>query len=83
MSRVRKQSLTPHQTSAQTFARTRRYAALRHEFGMDHAEGELRWDRRTTLVYPAACSLAGVCAGTFGVGGGIVKVLSGRCCIEL
>ena len=28
----------------------------------------------TTLTYPAICSLAGVVAGMFGVGGGIVKI---------
>ena len=29
---------------------------------------------RNTVVYPTVCSLAGLVAGMFGVGGGIVKV---------
>jgi Sulfite exporter TauE/SafE len=36
-------------------------------------EGDIEWTPRTTLSYPAACSFAGVIAGMFGVGGGIVK----------
>jgi uncharacterized membrane protein YfcA len=36
-------------------------------------EGAIEWTPRTTLSYPAACSFAGVIAGMFGVGGGIVK----------
>ena len=37
-------------------------------------EGDVAWDERNTLVYPAICSLAGLVAGAFGVGGGVVKV---------
>lgn len=37
-------------------------------------DGEVQWDERTTIIYPAICSLAGLIAGMFGVGGGIVKV---------
>jgi hypothetical protein len=33
----------------------------------------LHWTRRSTLLYPLYCSTAGVMAGMFGVGGGIVK----------
>lgn len=36
------------------------------------AEGEVAWTPRTTLVYPALCTFAGLVAGVFGVGGGIV-----------
>ena len=35
---------------------------------------QVAWTRRNTVVYPAVCSLAGLVAGMFGVGGGIVKV---------
>lgn len=35
---------------------------------------QVAWTPRNTVVYPALCSLAGLVAGMFGVGGGIVKV---------
>lgn len=35
--------------------------------------GEITWSNRTTLLYPLLCSTAGVAAGLFGVGGGIIK----------
>ena len=35
---------------------------------------------RNTVVYPTVCSLAGLVAGMFGVGGGIVKVSCMRGC---
>jgi hypothetical protein len=38
------------------------------------AEGDVAWTRKTTIVYPALCTFAGVVAGMFGVGGGIIKV---------
>lgn len=40
-----------------------------HEFG----EADIRWDATSTIKYPLICTLAGVFAGLFGVGGGIVK----------
>ncbi len=42
---------------------------------------QVAWTRRNVVVYPAICSLAGLVAGMFGVGGGIVKVppLLGGC----
>lgn len=43
----------------------------------DWVDGDVMWNERNTLVYPSVCSLAGLVAGMFGVGGGIVKV---RCC---
>ncbi|CAD7963277.1 unnamed protein product [Amoebophrya sp. A25] len=33
----------------------------------------IQWDRRNTITYPAICTAAGLMAGMFGVGGGIVK----------
>lgn len=41
--------------------------------GADLSEGEVVWTKRNVVVYPAVCSLAGLVAGMFGVGGGIVK----------
>ena len=37
-------------------------------------EGDIEWTPVTTVTYPAVCSIAGLVAGMFGVGGGIVKV---------
>jgi len=36
-------------------------------------DGDIKWDANATIKYPLICSLAGVFAGLFGVGGGIVK----------
>ena len=41
--------------------------------GYSFPEGEVKWDRKNTVRYPLVCALAGVFAGLFGVGGGIVK----------
>lgn len=38
-----------------------------------YVEGDVRWDERTTIIYPVFCTAAGFFAGMFGVGGGIVK----------
>merc|ERR1719213_1434007 len=40
-----------------------------HQFN----ETDIKWDEKTTITYPLICTLAGVFAGLFGVGGGIVK----------
>merc|ERR1711971_351069 len=37
------------------------------------SETDIKWDEKTTITYPLICTLAGVFAGLFGVGGGIVK----------
>ena len=42
--------------------------------GYDFSEGEVQWTPRATIVFPAVCSIAGLVAGLFGVGGGVVKV---------
>jgi uncharacterized membrane protein YfcA len=41
--------------------------------GYEQLEGDVQWTPRSTLLYPALCTFAGLCAGVFGVGGGIVK----------
>lgn len=38
-----------------------------------YVEGDIKWDKHATTLYPAVCTLAGFFAGMFGVGGGIVK----------
>lgn len=57
----------------------RRYLVHKHSarsagLRLAPVEGEVAWNARTTLVYPAICTVAGVVAGLFGVGGGIIKV---------
>jgi uncharacterized membrane protein YfcA len=48
-------------------------AAARLSSPFAEPEDDVAWTPRTTLLYPALCTFAGVCAGMFGVGGGIVK----------
>mmetsp|Transcript_13011 Transcript_13011/g.19628 ORF Transcript_13011/g.19628 Transcript_13011/m.19628 type:complete len:493 (+) Transcript_13011:103-1581(+) len=38
-----------------------------------YAPGDVEWNERNTLIYPALCVFAGFCAGMFGIGGGVVK----------
>jgi len=38
-----------------------------------YVDGDIEWGPRNTIVYPALCSIAGLCAGMFGIGGGIIK----------
>ncbi|EQC36263.1 hypothetical protein SDRG_06368 [Saprolegnia diclina VS20] len=51
--------------------------AARHEalqaFGYKYVEGDIVWTKRTTVLYPALCTVAGVAAGLLGIGGGMVK----------
>lgn len=41
--------------------------------GYNYVEGDVEWNEWNTIKYPAICSIAGLCAGMFGIGGGIVK----------
>jgi len=41
--------------------------------GYEYLPHDVRWDARATVVYPLICSTAGLCAGMFGIGGGIIK----------
>ncbi|CAB1098647.1 unnamed protein product [Ectocarpus sp. CCAP 1310/34] len=49
--------------------RWRLKARLKYRYG----EGDVEWNPKNTLRYPAVCFFAGFFAGLFGVGGGIVK----------
>ena len=65
-----------------------RKSAAQRAAGYAPLEGDVEWTPRSTLLYPALCTFAGLAAGTFGVGGGIVKVRRGRadglsCWLEL
>ena len=46
----------------------------RKRLGYRYADGDIQWDERATVVYPSICIGAGLCAGMFGIGGGIVQV---------
>ena len=50
-----------------------RKASLKKTAGYPHVDGDILWDEYTTLVYPAMSTLAGIIAGLFGLGGGIVS----------
>ncbi|ETW01851.1 hypothetical protein H310_06421 [Aphanomyces invadans] len=49
----------------------------RHELMQSHGyaymPGDIQWNRRTTMLYPSLCTVAGVAAGMLGIGGGMVK----------
>jgi hypothetical protein len=42
-------------------------------FSYEFVEGDVHWDARATLLYPFLCTGAGILAGLFGVGGGMIK----------
>lgn len=44
----------------------------KRELGFKYHEGDIVWDERGTIRYPLICIGAGLCAGLFGIGGGIV-----------
>jgi len=46
---------------------------VKEQDGHEFDSSDIRWDSTTTIKYPLLCTLAGVFAGLFGVGGGIVK----------
>ncbi len=48
--------------------------AVKERNGWVWTEGDVHWTPAATLIYPAICSLAGLVAGLFGIGGGVVKV---------
>jgi len=44
----------------------------KEEVGYEYLAGDVVWDERATVVYPILCSIAGIFAGMFGIGGGLV-----------
>merc|ERR1711871_1217305 len=50
-----------------------RETSHKEAIGYPFQEGDDRWTPGSTAFYTAVCSLSGVMAGLFGVGGGIVK----------
>jgi uncharacterized membrane protein YfcA len=47
--------------------------AHKEEIGYPWVEGDVHWTLKRSIIYPLLCSTAGLFAGMFGVGGGIVK----------
>ena len=41
--------------------------------GYTFLQGDMHWDEKNTIYYSSICSVAGLFAGLFGIGGGIVK----------
>jgi len=41
--------------------------------GWEFREGDLKWNRKNTVYYPAYSFIAGIAAGLMGIGGGMVK----------
>lgn len=46
---------------------------LKTRLNYRYVSGDVEWNPKNTLRYPAICFFAGFFAGLFGVGGGIVK----------
>jgi uncharacterized membrane protein YfcA len=63
-------AVVPPAVAVTAFARR---AALRGAYTQDDADADLAWTPARTLAFPAVSALAGLCAGLFGVGGGILK----------
>ena len=56
------------------FALIRHFLMSRRECLDDSSSSSgIRWTPRSSLIYPGLCSLAGVFAGMFGIGGGMIK----------
>jgi len=47
--------------------------AKKIDAGFVYLDEDIRWNRKKTIVYPMISTLAGVAAGLFGIGGGIIK----------
>eukprot|EP00163_Fabomonas_tropica_P003099 TRINITY_DN1257_c1_g3_i3.p1 TRINITY_DN1257_c1_g3~~TRINITY_DN1257_c1_g3_i3.p1 ORF type:complete len:558 (-),score=101.50 TRINITY_DN1257_c1_g3_i3:80-1720(-) len=46
---------------------------VKSSLGYNFIDGDVRWTRRNSILYPALCSIAGVMAGLLGIGGGMIK----------
>ena len=47
--------------------------ALKMGAGFRYLKEDMIWDDKSTIIYPLFSTVAGFCAGMFGIGGGIVK----------
>lgn len=53
--------------------------AAKDAAGYERIAGDVHWTPRLSLLFPCLCSMAGMMAGLFGVGGGIVKCVCVVC----
>jgi len=63
----------PRRASRKRRTLPQRASRMAHNNRYTYVEGDFHWDEATTLKYPCVCFFAGVCAGLFGIGGGIVN----------
>jgi len=47
--------------------------AKKAEAGYVYLDDDLKWTKKSTIIYPLISTLAGFAAGMFGIGGGIIK----------
>mmetsp|Transcript_32347 Transcript_32347/g.77313 ORF Transcript_32347/g.77313 Transcript_32347/m.77313 type:complete len:614 (+) Transcript_32347:232-2073(+) len=47
--------------------------AKKTDAGFAYLDEDIRWNGKKTIIYPMISTLAGVAAGLFGIGGGIIK----------
>ena len=47
--------------------------ALKVKMDYEFVDGDVLWGPRETIIYPLCCTAAGILAGLFGVGGGMIK----------
>jgi uncharacterized membrane protein YfcA len=65
------------------------YLVNRHEIKeilhFDYVMGDIKWDARSAVIYPALFICAGAFAGMFGIGGGMITVplMLGMCVFSL
>ena len=54
------------------------YLVNRHQMkelvSFDYVTGDIRWDSRGAVIYPLLFCATGLCAGVFGIGGGMITV---------
>lgn len=59
-----------------TFSQT--YLMNRHEIkeivNFDYVVGDIKWEPRNAIIYPGFFICSGLCAGMFGIGGGMITV---------
>ncbi|GKY95610.1 hypothetical protein MPSEU_000522300 [Mayamaea pseudoterrestris] len=58
--------------AAQTYVVAR--AEVKELVRLDYVHGDIKWNAKTAVIYPAIFVAAGVFAGTLGIGGGVILV---------
>jgi uncharacterized membrane protein YfcA len=70
--------LVPHFDGSTMFLNIQTYLVNRHEIKeivrFDYVHGDIKWEPRNAVIYPSFFMGAGLCAGMFGIGGGMITV---------